>query len=83
MDFFKYNKQILKGICLEFVNVVEKFNDIFIFGKDNLDYSLFFDDNIMKIKLGEIINKYVQKLYVKYFVIVGFDVGYMFFKDRM
>lgn len=49
----------MKGICFEFVNVVEKFKEIFKFGKDNLDYSLFFDDNNMKIKLGEVINKYV------------------------
>lgn len=70
-------------ICLEFVNVVEKFKEIFEVEKEYMDYSLFFDDNNMKINLGEIINKYVEKLYVKYLSIVGFDVGSMYIEGEM
>lgn len=77
MDFFKHNNQIPKGTCFEFVNVAEKSKEIFKSGKDNLDYSSFPDDNNMKAKLGEVINKHAQKLYAKHSVIVGLDAGNM------
>lgn len=70
-------------ICLEFVNVVEKFKEIFEVEKEYMDYSLFLDESCVRIKLGEIINKYVEKLYVKYLSIVGFDVGSMYIEGEM
>lgn len=83
IDFFKHNNQIPKGTCFEFVNVAEKSKEIFKSGEDNLDYSSFSDDNNMKTKLGEVINKHAQKLYAKHSGIVGLDAGNMFFEGKM
>lgn len=68
---------------MEFVNVVEKFKEIFEVEKEYMDYSLILDESCVRIKLGEIINKYVEKLYVKYLSIVGFDVGSMYIEGEM
>lgn len=83
MDFLKHNNQIPKGTCFEFVNIAEKSKEIFKSGKDNMDYSSFPDDNNIKTKLGEIINKHAQKLYAKHSSIVGLDAGSMFSEGKM
>lgn len=83
MDFFKYNKQIPKGTSFEFVNVAEKSKEIFEAEKEIMDYSLFPDENYVRTKLGELINKHAEKLYAKHSSIVGLDAGSMYFKGKM
>lgn len=74
-NFFLDNDQIRKGTCFKFVNVAEKSKEIFEAEKEIMDYSSFSDENHVRTKLGEIINKHAEKLYAKHSSIVGLDVG--------
>lgn len=85
MDFFKHNNHIPKGTCFEFVNVAEKSKEIFEAEKEIMDYSFFPDENHVRTKLCEIINKHAEKLYAKHSSIVGLDAGTcsMYFEGKM
>lgn len=72
----------MNGIYFEFVNVVEKLKEIFV-DEEDIDDSLFFDNKYVRIKIGEIIKKYGEKIYVKYLSVVGFDVGSSFFNGKV